>query len=78
MKESTKKGSLEKVTLKNVRVSKLFLRNLWLSSFPQMSKCNIPFSFFFSNQSQVYHLGSNYNNRRADLDIAIKKVSPVE
>ena len=37
-------------------------------------------SFFilFSNQSQVYLLGSNYNNRRADLDIATKKVSPVE
>ena len=76
MKESTKKGSLEKVKLKNVRVSKLFLWNLWLSSFSQMSKCNIPFHPFF--KPQVYHLGSNYNNRRADLDIAIKKVSPVE
>ena len=44
-----------------------------------MSKRNIPFSFFFfSNQSQVYHLGSNHNNCRADLDRAFKKLSPVE
>ena len=26
----------------------------------------------------MYHLGSNYKNHRSDLDIAIKKVSPVE
>ena len=26
----------------------------------------------------MYHLGSNFSNRRADLDKAIKKVSPVE
>ena len=32
------KGSLEKVTLTNVRVSELFLKNLWLSSFSQMSE----------------------------------------
>ena len=44
-----------------------------------MSKRNIPFSFFFfSNKSQVYHLGSNHNNCRADLDTAFKKLSPVE
>ena len=42
-----------------------------------MSERNIPFSFFFF-KPQVYHLGSNFSNRRADLDKAIKKVSPVE
>ena len=30
------------------------------------------FSFFFF-KPQVYHLGSNFSNRRADLDKAIKK-----
>ena len=43
-----------------------------------MSERNIPFSFFFSHQSQVYHLGSNHNNRRADLDTAFKKLTPLE
>ena len=40
---------------------------------------SITFLFhFFSDQSQVYHLGSNYSNRRGDLDTAIKTVSPVD
>ena len=33
---------------------------------------------FFILFFQVYHLGSNFGNRRTDLDKAIKKVSPVE
>ena len=51
---------------------------VFLLPFLQISERNIPFFTFFSDQSQVYHLGSNYNNRRGDLDTAIKKVSPVE
>ena len=53
---------------------------MWLSSFLLFTDIWAQHSFFtfFSDQSQVYHLGSNYNNRRGDLDTAIKKVSPVE
>ena len=51
---------------------------VFLLPFLKISERNIPFFTFFSDQSQVYHLGSNYNNRRGDLDTAIKKVSPVE
>ena len=53
---------------------------MWLSSFFLFTDIWAQHSFFtfFSDQSQVYHLGSNYNNRRGDLDTAIKKVSPVE
>ena len=38
-----------------------------------MSVRNIPFSFFFFKPVTSVSLGSNYNNRRVDSDIAIRK-----